>query len=63
LISKSPGDWKRYHIDYILGQPGFRNSLGDMKTFPRTDIDSNYNLKLAEVQTLLKAIETARKSN
>ena len=36
-----------------------RNSIRDAKTLPDDDIDSDYNLIVAEVQTMLKAIEKA----
>jgi hypothetical protein len=39
----------------------FRNSIGDAKTLPGADIDSDHNLLVAEVQTRLKAIKKAGK--
>jgi len=58
---KSPGDRKRYQIDYILVKQCFRNSIRDVKTLPGADIDSDHNLLVAEVQTRLKAFKKAGK--
>jgi hypothetical protein len=58
---KSPGDRKRYQIDYILAKKRFRNSIRDVKTLPCAEIDSGRDLLVAEVQTRLKAIKKAGK--
>ena len=46
---ESPEDRKRYQIDYILVKQRFRNSIGDVKTLPGADIDSDQRLLLVEV--------------
>ena len=58
---KSPGDRKRYQIDYILVNQRFRNSIRDVKTLPGADIDSDHNLLVTAVQTRLKSMKKAEK--
>ena len=55
---KSPGDRKRYRIDYILVKQQFRNSIRDVKILtPTADKDSDHAVLLVEVQTRLQAIK------
>ena len=58
---KSPQDRKCISIYYMFAKQRFRNSIGQMNTFPGADIDSNYNSVAAEVQTWLKPIKKAGK--
>jgi Metal-dependent hydrolase len=60
---KSPGERKRYQIDYILVKQHFRNSIRDVKTFADADIGSDHKLLVAEVQTRLKAWKRKPKWN
>ncbi|KAI5715694.1 hypothetical protein M8J77_020891 [Diaphorina citri] len=63
---KSPGDRKRYQLDYILINQRFKNSIKTAKTFPGADIFSDHNLLIAEVRTRLKHIRrkgTSKKWN
>ncbi|XP_026467799.1 craniofacial development protein 2-like [Ctenocephalides felis] len=53
---KSPGNCKRYQIDYIIVKNRFRNSVKDVKTFPGADIDSDHNLLTVDIETKLKNI-------
>jgi exonuclease III len=41
---KSLGDKSRYQLDYVLVKQRFRNSVKDVQTLPRADIDSDHNL-------------------
>ena len=54
---KNPGDRNRYQINYILVKQRFRNSIGDVKTLPGANIDSDHNLLVAQVQSTIKAIK------
>ena len=60
---KSPGDRKRYQINYILVKQHFRSSTLDVKTLPGAYIDSDHNLLVSEVQTRLKAIKKVGRGN
>lgn len=53
---KSPGDRRRYQIDYILTNQRFKNSIIKIRTFPGADIYSDHNLLIAEIKTKLKHI-------
>lgn len=49
-------DKKIYQIDYILAQERFRNCVKNANTLPRTDINSDHVLLIAEVSICLKKI-------
>ena len=54
---KSPGDRKLYQIYYILVKLRFRNNISDIKTLHGSDIDSDHNLLVEEVQKRSIAIK------
>ncbi|XP_026467813.1 uncharacterized protein LOC113371400 [Ctenocephalides felis] len=58
---KSPGDSKRYQIDYIIVKNRFRISVKDVKTFARADVDSDHKLLTADIETKLKNIRKTGK--
>ena len=43
-------------MNYILEKQRFRNSVKDVQTLPRADIDSDHNLPVANFRTRLKKI-------
>lgn len=45
---ETPGDVKRYQIDYILVKQTFKNQVKDCRTCPSPDIDSNQSLVISE---------------
>ena len=54
---KSPGDWCRNQIDYILIRKRFRNSIKNCQTYPGADINSDHNPVIANVKLNLKVIK------
>ena len=55
-IWKAPKDRSRHQLDYILVKHRFRNSVKDVQTRPRADIDCDHNLHVAMICTRLKKI-------
>jgi endonuclease/exonuclease/phosphatase family metal-dependent hydrolase len=51
---KAPGDRSRHQLDYILVKHQFRNNVKDVQTLPGADIDSDHNLLVAKICTILK---------
>ena len=47
---KSPGDWIRNQIDYILIRKRFRNSVKKCQTYPGADINSDHNQITAKLK-------------
>ena len=41
---KSPGDLRRYQIDYILVRQRYSNSVKSSWSYPGADVDSDHNL-------------------
>ena len=58
---KAPGDWSRHHLDCVLVKHQFRNSVKDVQTLPGADIDSDHNILVAKICTILKKIIRFRK--
>src|SRR6476469_9680538 len=53
---KSPGDLRRYQIDYILVQQRYRNSVKSSWSYPGADVDSDHNLMAVRLKLKLKKI-------
>lgn len=49
-----PEEGTRYQIDFILVRKRYRNQVKLSKSFPGTDIDSDYNLVIMESNLSLK---------
>src|SRR6478609_9107741 len=58
---KSPGDFRRYQIDYILIRQWYRNSVKSLWSYPGADADSDHNLVAMRLKFKLKKIP--RRSN
>lgn len=54
---KSPGDWTRNQIDYILIRKRFRNSVKTCQTYPGADINSDHNPITAKLKIKLKKVK------
>lgn len=54
---KSPGDYYRNQIDYILIRERFRNNIKQARSFPGADIDSDHNPVLVKCALKLKNIQ------
>src|SRR6476469_9786290 len=57
---KSPGDLRRYQIDYILVQQRYRNSVKSSWSYPGADVDSDHNLVAMRLKLKLKKIPRRR---
>src|SRR6476661_8724747 len=53
---KSPGDLRRYQIDYILVRQRYRNSVKSSWSHPGADVDSDHNLVAMWLKLKLKKI-------
>src|SRR6478609_7005701 len=53
---KSPGDLRRYQIDYILVRQRYRNNVKSSWTYPGADVDSDHNLVAMRLKLKLKKI-------
>jgi endonuclease/exonuclease/phosphatase family metal-dependent hydrolase len=53
---KAQGDRIRHQLDYILVKHRFRNGVKEVQTLPEADIDSDHNLLVAKICTILKKI-------
>lgn len=51
-----PGDIGRYQINYIMVKKRFRNQVKDCRTYPESDIDSDYNLLMMKSKVMFKKI-------
>ena len=60
---KSPGDVTRNQIDYILIRRRFRNSIRKCKTYPGTDVNSDHNPVVANVNIKLKSCKMLKKED
>ena len=60
---KSRRDRKRYQVDCTVVKKRFRNTIRDVKTLPGADIDSDYKLLVAELQTWLKQLRKTGRKN
>ena len=58
---KAPGCWSRHHLDYILVEHRFRNSVKDVQTLPGADSDSDHSLLVAKFCTRLRKIISLQK--
>src|SRR6476469_11239951 len=57
---KSPGDLRRYQIDYILVRQRYRNSVKSSWSYPGADVDSYHNLVAMRLKLKLKKIPIRR---
>ena len=57
---KSPGDLRRYQIDYILVRQRYRNSVKSSWSYPGADVDSDHNLVAMRLKLKLKKIPRRR---
>src|SRR6476620_4451064 len=57
---KSPGDLRRYQIDYILVRQIYRNSVKSSWSYPGADVDSDHNLVAMRLKLKLKKIPRRR---
>src|SRR6478609_4684915 len=51
---KSPGDVRRYQIDYILVRQRYRNSVKSSWSHPGADVDSDHNIVAMQLKLQLK---------
>ena len=54
---KSPGDLRRYQLDYILVKERYRNSIKNAHTLPGADADTDHNLLVVKICMSLKKIK------
>src|SRR6476619_503267 len=57
---KSPGDLRRYQIDYILVRQRYRNSVKSSWSYPGADVDSDHKLLALRLKLKLKKIPRRR---
>src|SRR6476619_2787525 len=57
---KSPGDLRRYQIDYILVRQRYRNSVKSSWSYPGAYVDSDHNLVAMWLKLKLKKIPRRR---
>ena len=53
---KSPGDYARYQLDYILVKTRYRNSVPNAHTLPGADADTDHNLSVVKFRIALKKL-------
>ena len=58
---KSPGDLRRYQIDYILVRQRYRNSVKSSWNYPGADVDSDHKLVAMLLKLKLKLKKTPRR--
>ena len=56
----SPGDLRRYQIDYILVRQRYRNSVKSSWSYPGSNVDSDHNLVAMRLKLKLKKIPRRR---
>ena len=59
---KSPGDEKRYQIDYIIVKERYRNSVKTSKAMPGADADTDHNLVAMKSYLNLKLIRRKKQT-
>ncbi len=58
---KSPGDSKRYQIDYILVRQRYRNGVKCCRSYPGADVFTDHNLVAMQMSVKLKKLERTRR--
>jgi len=53
---KSPGDYARYQLDYILVKTRYKNSVLNAHTLPGVDADTDHNLLVVKIRVALKKL-------
>ena len=56
MLWKSPGDYAKYQLDYILVKTRYRNSVLNGHTLPRADADTDHNLFVVKICIALKKL-------